>query len=79
MIGFRGRSCRVRNKPSPIQLVDMEAALSASENTKRRAILSECGLALIFGGVGLIGFCVDAALLRLGLGLGLPAWGARII
>lgn len=43
------------------------------------ALAQEIRLALTFGGVGLIGFCVDAALLRLGLGLGLPAWGARII
>jgi putative flippase GtrA len=45
----------------------------------RRTIISEARLALTFGGVGLIGFCVDAALLHLGLGLGLPAWAARIV
>jgi putative flippase GtrA len=43
------------------------------------SLTHELRLALTFGGVGLIGFCVDAALLRLGLGLGLPAWAARII
>ena len=45
----------------------------------RHPIVEELRLALGFGGVGLIGFCVDALLLRAGLGLGLPAWGARII
>lgn len=39
----------------------------------------EARLALAFGGVGLIGFCVDAALLHLGLEAGLPAWAARIV
>lgn len=36
-------------------------------------------LALSFGGVGVVGFCVDAAVLHMGLVSGLPAWAARII
>jgi putative flippase GtrA len=42
-------------------------------------LLEEARLALTFGGVGMIGFCVDAAALHVGLGAGLPAWGARLI
>ncbi|HEX4180882.1 MAG TPA: GtrA family protein [Caulobacteraceae bacterium] len=42
-------------------------------------IIHEARLALGFGGVGMIGFCVDAAMLRIGLMLGLAAWAARII
>ena len=42
-------------------------------------VLREFRLALHFGGVGMIGFCVDAGLLRLGLALGLAAWAARIV
>jgi putative flippase GtrA len=45
----------------------------------RHPILRELRLALSFGGVGLIGFCVDALLLHAGLELGLAAWAARII
>jgi putative flippase GtrA len=41
--------------------------------------LQEARLALTFGGVGIVGFCVDAAVLHLGLEAGLPAWGARLI
>jgi putative flippase GtrA len=47
--------------------------------THLRDALSEARLALTFGAVGLVGFCVDAALLHLGLELGLPAWAARVI
>ncbi len=36
-------------------------------------------MALRFAGVGLIGFAIDAALLRVGLGLGLTAASARVI
>jgi putative flippase GtrA len=51
--------------------------MSATINFKTAA--REMGFAAKFGGVGLIGFAVDAALLRLGLWLGLqPAW-ARVI
>ncbi len=39
----------------------------------------EVRLALAFGGVGLVGFCVDAALLHLGLDVGAAAWAARIV
>jgi putative flippase GtrA len=46
---------------------------------RREIILGELRLALCFGGVGLVGLCIDAGLLRLGLGLGLAAWVARII
>jgi putative flippase GtrA len=46
---------------------------------RRRLILEECRLALGFGGVGLIGFAVDAALLHVGLEFGAPAWAARIV
>ncbi|HEX4182559.1 MAG TPA: GtrA family protein [Caulobacteraceae bacterium] len=54
--------------------------MTASRPIARTLSLArEARLALTFGGVGLIGFCVDAALLRLGLGLGLPAWAARMI
>ena len=46
---------------------------------KHHSLIEEARLALTFGAVGGVGFCVDAGLLHLGLGLGLPAWGARII
>jgi putative flippase GtrA len=46
---------------------------------KRRPVLREIRYALSFGGVGLVGFCVDASLLHLGLELGLSAWAARIV
>ena len=49
------------------------------ETTHRGRFWREARLALTFGGVGLIGFCVDAALLHLGLEAGLPAWAARAI
>jgi putative flippase GtrA len=42
-------------------------------------LLHEARLALSFGGVGMIGFCVDAAALHFGLMLGLAAWSARIV
>ena len=42
-------------------------------------LIQEARLALSFGGVGMIGFCVDAAVLRIGLALGLAAWAARLI
>jgi putative flippase GtrA len=44
-----------------------------------RLVVAELRLAFGFAGVAMIGFCVDAGLLRLGLGFGLPAWGARIV
>ena len=47
--------------------------------TKRRAVFREARLALTFGGVGLVGFCVDAVLLHLGIEAGLPAWAARMV
>jgi putative flippase GtrA len=51
--------------------------MSAMINSK--AAVREIGFAAKFGGVGLIGFVVDAALLHLGIWLGLqPAW-ARVI
>ena len=46
---------------------------------RSRLFLEEVRLALTFGAVGMIGFCVDAAVLHVGLGAGLPAWGARLI
>lgn len=57
-------------------------ALTKSDATltpKSHPVFREARLALAFGGVGLVGFCVDAALLHLGLGAGLPAWAARIV
>lgn len=39
----------------------------------------EAGMALRFAGVGLIGFLVDAVLLRVGIDLGLGAAGSRAI
>jgi putative flippase GtrA len=45
----------------------------------RRSALTEARLALTFGGVGLIGFVVDASLLHVGLAVGLPAWAARMV
>ena len=39
----------------------------------------EARLALTFGGVGLVGFAVDATLLHLGLAAGFPAWAARLV
>lgn len=39
----------------------------------------EAGLALKFGAVGMIGFLVDAALLRAGIGLGLSPAAARAV
>jgi putative flippase GtrA len=45
----------------------------------RRPILDEVRLALTFGCVGMVGFCVDALVLHIGLDLGLTAWGARLI
>lgn len=51
--------------------------MSAKINSK--IAIHEMGLAAKFGGVGLIGFAVDATLLHLGLYLGLqPAW-AQVI
>jgi putative flippase GtrA len=47
--------------------------------SKSHRLTEEFRLALCFAGVGLVGFCIDAGVLRLGLGLGLPAWGARIV
>ena len=47
--------------------------------TDSRPFMREARLAVSFGGVGLVGFAVDAALLHLGLEFGLPAWGARIV
>lgn len=46
---------------------------------RRHLLVEEFRLALCFGAVGIVGFCVDAGLLRLGLGVGLAAWSARII
>jgi putative flippase GtrA len=52
---------------------------TATTTPETRPVFREARLALAFGGVGLIGFCVDAALLHLGLEAGLPAWAARIV
>jgi putative flippase GtrA len=46
---------------------------------RSQLFLQEARLALTFGGVGMIGFCVDAAALHVGLEAGLTAWGARLI
>ncbi|HEY5071137.1 MAG TPA: GtrA family protein [Caulobacteraceae bacterium] len=48
-------------------------------DTDRRTAGVEAGLALKFAAVGLIGFVIDAALLRLGMGLGLHAAVARAV
>jgi len=52
---------------------------TATATPEPHPVFREARLALAFGGVGLVGFCVDAALLHLGLSVGLPAWAARVI
>jgi len=52
---------------------------AATTTSNRHPVFQEIRLALAFGSVGLVGFCVDAVLLHLGLDAGLPAWAARVI
>jgi putative flippase GtrA len=47
--------------------------------TQSHPLFAEARLALTFGGVGLVGFFVDASVLHIGLWAGLPTWGARIL
>jgi putative flippase GtrA len=66
-----------RLRPALAWMIQMKS--DATSTPRRHPVFREARLALAFGGVGLIGFCVDAALLHLGLEAGLPAWGARAI
>jgi putative flippase GtrA len=47
--------------------------------TDQTSVSWEAGMAIKFGAVGLLGLCVDAALLRIGVGVGMTPAIARII